>query len=66
MPTDSDKYNLTENLERWHDEDLLRYANDTEVMMGLEKFEVVKIAQELAWRYDDVAPTKGIAHEDNR
>jgi hypothetical protein len=45
-------YELTENLGVWSDNDLVNYVLDTESLMGLEKFEVGRLAQELARRFD--------------
>jgi hypothetical protein len=46
------KYELTEDLGSWKDNDLINYVLDTEGLMGLEKFEIGRLAQELARRYD--------------
>lgn len=46
------KYELTQHLELWTDKDLANYVLDTDSIMGLEKFEIVKLAQEIAMRYE--------------
>ena len=49
------EYDVTENLEVWSDEDLLSWIFDAELMLGLEKYQVVLMAQELATRYEPFA-----------
>ena len=48
-------YDVTENLEVWSDDDLLSWVLDAELMLGLEKYQVVLMAQELAMRYEPFA-----------
>lgn len=55
------EYDVTENLEAWSDEDLLSWVFDAELMLGLEKYQVVKMAQEVAVRFE---PFAGIVIED--
>lgn len=53
MPTNGHaNYELTQDLGLWKDNDLINYVLDTEGLMGLEKFEIGRFAQELARRYD--------------
>lgn len=42
---------LTANLEFWSNTDLIEYIADSELMMGLEKYQVIRLAQELADRF---------------
>lgn len=44
-------YDLTGQLEFWTDKDLCDYIADSDVMMGLEKYQVIRLAQELADRF---------------
>ena len=50
-------HDLTADLQIWTDEDLIKYAKDTELMLGLEKYQVVKVAEELAWRFSEEGAT---------
>lgn len=52
MATNGHKYELTENLELWENKDLINYVQDTDAMMGLEKHQIILMAQELAYRYE--------------
>lgn len=52
MATNGHKYELTENLELWTNPDLIKYVQDTDAMMGLEKHQLILMAQELAYRYE--------------
>lgn len=45
-------YDVTDNLEVWSNEDLLGWIFDGELMMGLEKYQVVRMAQEVAARFE--------------
>jgi hypothetical protein len=60
MTMDVNDYDVTDNLELWGDEELIRWATDAELLLGLDKWEVVKIAQEVAYRLmenvDDGSP----------
>lgn len=46
-----DSYDLTGQLEFWSNEDLIRFVEDSETMMELEKHHVVRLAQEIAMRF---------------
>jgi hypothetical protein len=46
------KYELTQNPGLWTDDALVNYVLDTESIMGLEKFEVARLAQEVASRFE--------------
>lgn len=48
----SSSYDVTDNLEVWSNEDLLGWIFDGELMMGLEKYQVVRMAQEVAVRFE--------------
>jgi hypothetical protein len=52
MATNGHNYELTLKLEEWKNEDLIKYVLDTEAIMGLEKYQIAKFAQELASRFE--------------
>lgn len=45
-------YDLTEALERWDTYDLISFLLDSETMLGLEKYQIVLLAQECAERLE--------------
>lgn len=45
-------YDLTEALERWDTYDLINFLLDSETMLGLEKYQIVLLAQECAERLE--------------
>lgn len=57
-------YDVTENLEAWTNEDLLGWVFDGELMMGLEKYQVVRMAQEVAARYEPYAEDESTEYND--
>lgn len=65
MASNGHKYELTENLEMWTTTDLIHYINDTEAMMGLEKHQVLLMAQEAALRLEAVTELDYDEDEDN-
>lgn len=44
-------YEITDSLELWSSSDLINYVEDTDAMMGLDKTQLVRMAQELAFRF---------------